>query len=80
MLSLLFLYMRLEDGVLLEKGEGRMAVAGVRIMPRPRSSVTMEKGGDGRTTEDSDPVGKAHGTNKRRVLLRSEMEHVRRTI
>lgn len=71
MLSLLFLYMRLEDGVLLEKGEGRMAVAGVRIMPRPRSSVT---------TEDSDPVGKAHGTNKRRVLLRSEMEHVRRTI
>ncbi|XP_008675482.1 uncharacterized protein [Zea mays] len=69
-----------EDGVLLEKGEGRMAVAGVRIMPRPRSSVTMEKGGDGRTTEDSDPVGKAHGTNKRRVLLRSEMEHVRRTI
>jgi hypothetical protein len=70
--------MLLEDGVLLEKGEGRMAVAGVRTMPQ--SSVTMEKGGDGRTTEDSDPVGKAHGTNKRRVLLRSEMEHVRRTI
>lgn len=67
MLSLLFLYMLLEDGVLLEKGEGRMAVAGVKIMPQ--ISVTMEKGGDGRTTEDSDPVGKAHGTNKRRSAV-----------
>lgn len=65
--------MRPDVGVLVEKGDGRTTVARVRILPQNSGSASSWKGSvTMSTTEDSDPIDKAHGTT-RSLLLRSEM-------
>jgi len=68
------IHMRPDVGVLVEKGDGRLGVARVMIMPQNSGTASSWKGSVTMSaTEDLDPIDKAHGT-KRRLLLRSEME------